>query len=220
MRIIAIGDIHGCAAALDALIDVVAPRPEDTIITLGDYVDRGPDVPGVLDRLLDLQQRCRLIPLRGNHEQLLLWVCEGRRELFSDWRLGGGETTWASYGRHLPEVLPARHLQFLRDCRLVYETEHHFFVHGNYEADKPLDAQDPYVVLWDSLKRRVPRRHFSGKTAIIGHSRQKSGNILDLGYLKCINTDCDGGGWLTALDVAYGRIWQANKTGKLRGKQG
>ncbi len=218
MRTIAIGDIHGCAAALDALIEAVGPRPEDTIITLGDYVDQGPDVRGVLDRLLALHKRCRLIPLLGNHEQMLLWVCDGRRELMSDWRLAGGEITLASYGRQIPAVIPAAHLQFLRNCRLVHQTEHHFFVHGNYEADKPLDDQDPYVVLWDSLKLRVPRRHFSGKTAIIGHSRQKSGKVLDLGYLKCIDTDCDGDGWLTALDVECGRIWQADKRGKLRGK--
>jgi serine/threonine protein phosphatase 1 len=218
MRTIAIGDIHGCAAALDALIAAIDPRPEDTVVTLGDYVDRGPDVPGVLDRLLALQKRCRLIPLLGNHEQIMLWVCDGRRELLSDWRLSGGEITLASYGCHVPEEVPARHLQFLRDCRLIHETERHFFVHGNYEADKPLDKQDPYVLLWDSLKLRVPRRHFSGKTAIIGHSRQKNGNILDLGYLKCIDTYCEGDGWLTALDVECGRIWQTDKTGKLRRK--
>ncbi len=218
MRTIAIGDMHGCPAALDALLEAIHPRPEDTIITLGDYVDHGPDGRGVLDRLLALQQRCRLIPLLGNHEQIMLWVCDGRRELLSDWRLSGGEDTLASYGRHIPEEVPVEHLQFLRHCRLVHQTEHYFFVHGNYEADKRLDDQDPFIVLWESLKLRVPRRHFSGKTAIIGHSRQKSGNILDLGYLKCIDTDCDGDGWLTALDVECGRIWQANKAGKLRGK--
>ena len=172
----------------------------------------------MLDRLLALQKRCRLIPLLGNHEQIMLWLCDGRRELLSDWRLSGGETTWASYGRHIPEEVPAEHLQLLRDCRLIHETEHHFFVHANYEADKPLDDQDLYrrAMGLSQPPRAAPA--FSGKTAIIGHSRQKSGKILDLGYLKCIDTNCDGDGWLTALDVEYGRIWQADKTGKLRAK--
>jgi len=49
-RPIAIGDIHGCSAALDALLDATRPRPEDTIVTLGDYINRGPDSRGVLDR--------------------------------------------------------------------------------------------------------------------------------------------------------------------------
>jgi len=47
--ILAIGDIHGCRVALETMIDYVAPSPADTIVTLGDYVDRGPDSKGVVD---------------------------------------------------------------------------------------------------------------------------------------------------------------------------
>ena len=56
----------------------------------------------------------------------------------------------------------------------------------------------------------------SGKIAIVGHTPQKHGDILDLGYLKCIDTFCHGGGWLTALDVDAGRVWQANMAGQMR----
>jgi hypothetical protein len=59
----------------------------------------------------------------------------------------------------------------------------------------------------------VPARHCSGKVAIVGHTPQKSGDILDLGYLKCIDTFCHGGGWLTALEVRTGKVWQANLAG-------
>lgn len=67
-RAIAIGDIHGCLDALAALIDAIGPGPEDTLVTLGDHIDRGPDSPGVLDRLIALAGRCRLVPLLGDHE--------------------------------------------------------------------------------------------------------------------------------------------------------
>ena len=87
-RTIAIGDIHGCSAALDALLDAIRPRPEDTIVTLGDYINRGPDTRGVLDRLIDLGRRCRLVPLLGNHEQMLLEA-----------RSGLHPTTWLRHGR-------------------------------------------------------------------------------------------------------------------------
>ncbi|MGA2034031.1 MAG: metallophosphoesterase family protein [Thermoguttaceae bacterium] len=217
-RIIAIGDIHGCPAALEAVLGAIAPCPEDTIVTLGDYVDRGPDPRGVLDRLLAVQRGCRLVPLLGNHDQMMLLVCDGRWELLGDWRLFGGDTTLASYGGHVPDGVPAEHLDFLRSCRLVYETDRHFFVHAGYEADQPLDDQDRFIALWSSLKRRQPGPHYSGKIALVGHTRQKSGEVFDLGYLKCIDTDCYGHGWLTALDVESGQIWQADKTGKLRGK--
>jgi serine/threonine protein phosphatase 1 len=215
-RTIAIGDIHGCTAALQALLAAIEPRAEDTLVALGDYVDRGPDTRGTLDRLLELRQQCQLITLLGNHDQMMLWICDGRWELMSDWRLFGGEETLDSYGRRVPEGVPAAHLDFLRQCRLFYETDTHFFLHGNYWANVPLDCQETDIVLWDSLKRRLPGPHCSGKTGIVGHSSQKKGEILDLGYLKCIDTYCYGTGWLTALDVANGRVWQADKTGRLR----
>jgi serine/threonine protein phosphatase 1 len=60
------------------------------------------------------------------------------------------------------------------------------------------------------------RAHYSGKVAIVGHTPQRSGEILDLGFLKCIDTNCYAGKWLTALDVHSGQVWQANQKGELR----
>lgn len=70
MRLLAIGDIHGCCRALDALLAAIKPRPEDQIIPLGDYVDRGPASRQVLDRLIHLAERCAVIPILGNHDQI------------------------------------------------------------------------------------------------------------------------------------------------------
>jgi serine/threonine protein phosphatase 1 len=67
-RTIAIGDIHGCSDALAALIDAVAPCPHDIVVTLGDYIDRGPNSRGVVDRLIALAGQCQLVTLLGNHE--------------------------------------------------------------------------------------------------------------------------------------------------------
>ena len=72
MRTLAIGDIHGCRTALDHLLAFVKPLPGDMIITLGDYVDRGPDTKGVIDRLIELHATGQLIPLRGNHEIMMI----------------------------------------------------------------------------------------------------------------------------------------------------
>lgn len=68
-RMIAIGDIHGCSMALDALLQAVGPRQDDTIVCLGDYVDRGLDSKGVIDRLVALTDRCRVVPILGNHDE-------------------------------------------------------------------------------------------------------------------------------------------------------
>ncbi len=58
-RTIAIGDIHGCLLALNAILGAIDPQPDDVIVTLGDYVDRGPDSRGVLERLIALAGQCR-----------------------------------------------------------------------------------------------------------------------------------------------------------------
>ena len=150
---------------------------------------------------------------------MMLAVCGGRQDMLADWLLFGGEATLASYGATSPEQVahdyPA-HLDFLESCRLYYETQRHFFVHGNYLAHVPLDQQPRDVLLWPSLRSSQPGPHASGKTAIVGHTAQKNGEILDLGYLKCIDTYCYGDGWLTALEPETGRLWQADKAGRLK----
>jgi serine/threonine protein phosphatase 1 len=214
-RTIAIGDIHGCSMALDALLDATRPRPGDTIVTLGDYINRGPNSRGVLDRLIDLGRRCRLVPLLGNHDQMLL---EARSGLHPTTWLGmGGVATLDSYGpgRDIGLILPA-HIWFLEGCRDYHETDTHIFVHANYYPDLPMSEQPVMMLRWESLREATPGPHESGKTVVVGHTSQKGGEILDLGYLKCIDTYCYGGGWLTGLDVKTGEVWQANQSGEVR----
>ncbi len=215
-RTIAIGDIHGCLPALQALLTAVDPQPDDTVVTMGDYVDRGPDSPGVIDELIALDARCRYRPLLGNHDEMLLDICSGQTGLLSEWVLFGGDATLTSYGGRVPHGVPPEHVEFLKSCRYYFETETHFFVHGTYLAELPLEKQPTDVMLWQSLRERRPGPHCSGKTAVVGHTAQKQGDILDLGYLICIDTCCYGAGWLTALDVTSGQVWQANKAGHLR----
>lgn len=215
-RTIAIGDIHACSAALDALLDTIRVCPDDVIVTLGDYINRGPDARGVLDRLLDLDRRCRLVPLLGNHDQMLLDVHTGKYPIY--WLLDiGGTTTLDSYGpgRDLG-LIPDEHYEFLEECLDYHETETHLFVHANYFPDIPMAEQPVGMLRWESLRAMTPGPHESGKTVIVGHTSQKGGEILDLGHLKCVDTFCHGGGWLTALDVGTGEVWQADREGNMR----
>jgi serine/threonine protein phosphatase 1 len=215
-RLIAIGDIHGCLAALQAVLEAVAPRPDDTIVALGDYVDRGPDSRGVIETLRALAGQTQVVSILGNHDEMMLKVCRGRRDLMFDWLAYGGDATLLSYGVLALEAVWPQHLNFLEACPVYFETERHFFVHGNYQPNVALARQPREVLMWESLKKRVPTAHESGKTAVVGHTAQKSGKILDLGYLKCIDTWCYGDGWLTAMDVDTGQVWQAAKNGKRR----
>src|SRR5438105_3443542 len=88
-RTLAIGDIHGCARALDALLTAVHPRPEDTLVTLGDHLNWGPDSRAVISRLIHLSGECHLIALRGNHEQLMLDARNSPAEFALFRKLGG-----------------------------------------------------------------------------------------------------------------------------------
>jgi serine/threonine protein phosphatase 1 len=224
-RTIAVGDVHGCSRALAVLIDAIEPEPDDLIVTLGDYIDRGPDSRGVLDLLLSLGSRCQLVTLLGNHEQMLFDAKDPRPShsgvsRYEVWLGYGGVATLESYGSNCGfEAIPARHLELLESCRYSFETETHLFTHASYFPSLPLEGQPASVLLWESLRDEFPGPHFSGKTAIVGHTSQKSGELLDLGYLKCIDTYCYGGGWLTALDVATGQLWQASENGELRRRE-
>ena len=215
-RTIAIGDIHGCTPALCALLKAVAPAAEDTVVVLGDMVDRGPDSRGTVERLLALADECRLVTILGNHDEMLLDIADGGDWLLDDWLHFGGDATLASYACKLPEELPPEHLQFLESCLDYYETDGHIFLHATYRPDRPLADQPPSALRWESLREAIPPPHQSGKRVVVGHTSQKDGEILDAGHVVCIDTFCYGGKWLTALDVASGRLWQADPQGRLR----
>jgi serine/threonine protein phosphatase 1 len=115
-RVIAIGDIHGCSAALAALVRAIEPTEPDTIVFLGDYIDRGPDSRGVLGQVIALTGRCTVVPLLGNHEEMLLAALEGQSEL-RYWLKFGGTDALASYGYKGGPELPPADLRVPDPCR-------------------------------------------------------------------------------------------------------
>jgi len=213
-RTIAIGDIHGCSAALAAIITAIHPQPDDTIVTLGDYVDRGIDSKGVLDLLIDLEGRCRLVPILGNHDEMMLHASDSDSD-FQSWMGIGGGMALDSYGdTGTLDLIPAAHIEFLERCRDFFETETHFFVHANYKPNFRLEQLDGLTLRWLSLNDEQSWPHYSGKIAVVGHTPQPE--ILDEGHLICLDTGCGMGGWLTAFDVRSRKYWQANEAGILR----
>jgi len=215
-RLIAIGDVHGCSVALRTLVGAIAPAPDDRLVLLGDYIDRGPDSRGVLDFILDLEHRCQVLPILGNHEEMM-WLVLTERARASDWLRYGGVQTLDSYGFvNDLSVIPREHLDFICRCHEYVETEHHLFLHANYDERVALAELDAETLRWRSLTAHLPGPHCSGKQAIVGHTSQPSGEILDHGHLKCIDTHCYAGQWLTALEVESGQVWQANNDGALR----
>ncbi len=216
MRTIAIGDIHGCATALDRLIEEIRPTESDRLIFLGDYVDRGPDSRGVIDRLLALRRRCGTFFLLGNHEIIFRNVLGGLPA--EAWLGVGGQETLASYGGSLENVPPS-HWEFLYSLIPYYETEKAMFVHANYDPALPLAKQPELTLFWEHLGEKLPAAHCSGKHVFLGHTPQTNFEIGYFGHFTCIDTYCFGGGWLTGLDVSSGKVWQVSQAGKIRRKR-
>ncbi len=216
-RTLVIGDIHGCSRALETLLREVKPNPDDVLITLGDYVDRGPDTRGVMDRLIGLESETQLVPLIGNHEMLFLrewkddcltgpWMNVGGRETLESYA-GDREISWD----HVSE----EHRTFLAErCQRYHETDTHFFVHGGVDPRLPLKDQSDECLLWKRFEESEP--HSSGKTMVCGHSAQRSGLPLRTPGCVCIDTWAYGQGWLSCLIIEFGLIVQANQKGHTR----
>ena len=214
MRQFAIGDIHGCLTALQLLDRELAFGDGDTVVTLGDYVDRGPDSCGVIEFLIDLRTRCRLVALRGNHEIMMLRA-RNDRSWMMNWIACGGDTTLDSYGSSGFQDVSEAHWNFLAGTLRHHVADPFFFVHANVMPDLPMEDQPDYNLFWEHLDGGVIP-HVSGRKMICGHTRQTSGVPLDLGHAVCIDTWACGGGWLTCLEIHSGTYWQANQQGDMR----
>jgi len=216
MRLFALGDIHGCLAAFDDLLNWVRPTPDDVVVALGDFVDRGPNTCGVLERIIELKSKLDLVCLRGNHEQMMVEARTGGRSDLKMWLGVGGMQALQSYGIAATlEDVPRAHWEFLeRDLVDYHETEHFIFTHATVLCDRALAEQPDYALRWEFLPDEM--RHCSGKTVICGHTSQKTGVPKLVPGAVCIDTFAHGGGWLTCLDVNSGRYWQTDMTGSRR----
>jgi len=209
-RTLAIGDIHGCDVALETLLSNMQPTDDDTVVVLGDVVDRGPNTKRVIELLLELQTTCRLKLIAGNHEEMMLNALN-RHDMFF-WLNFGGHETMLSYGGPLDDI-PPTHVDFLKAALTYYETEREIFVHAGLDPNVPLPQQTPDLLRWYKLDgSETP--HSSGKRVVCGHTSQKSGMpIVGDGWV-CIDTWVYGEGWLTCLDVGTDALYQARQTGQ------
>jgi serine/threonine protein phosphatase 1 len=186
MKTFVIGDIHGRREQLDALVEML-PRDEseDTLVFLGDLVDRGPDAPGVVERVVSLVEENpeRVRCIRGNHEQMLLdFLDEGTGLWLTD--ATGGARTFFQYTKtplkiesiedfentrtRMRDSTPPKHLEFFRGLPLFYEDSYAIYVHAGLEMDKPPEETEERFLLW----ARDPRffKHYTGKPCIFGHT--------------------------------------------------
>ena len=210
-RMLAIGDIHGCHRSLLELLDRLRADPlADTLIFLGDYLDRGPDSRGVIETLLILRKTYRnLICLRGNHEAMFLdfYGAGKNEELFFN---NGGAKTLSSYGLSVADAragvgFPAEHLDFLIGLTSSHETPAYFFVHAGLRPGIAIADQSPEDLFWIRHEFIASDWNF-GKTIVFGHTPLRE-PLLETNKIG-IDTGAVYGGLLTCVELPSRRIFQ------------
>src|SRR5260370_40994849 len=98
-RVFAFGDIHGCPDELGALLKAIDLGADDTVIFIGDYVDRGPSARDAIDILIDLKSRhLNTVFLKGNHEDMMLAFIGMPRHHGESFLFNAGPARQPSYG--------------------------------------------------------------------------------------------------------------------------
>jgi Calcineurin-like phosphoesterase len=174
-----IPDIHGRNDLLcDGLAEIAAHTRGKLsfIVTIGDYVDKGPESKGVIDRLrAGVGEGLSLIALKGNHDALMVDALRDSSKLPA-WIAKGGDAALASYGGD-PADVPQAHIDWLDGLRLMYADTHRLYVHAGVDPEIPLDRQDEETLLWKRYPKGFPRGF--GKFHVVhGHDNSADGPLL------------------------------------------
>lgn len=237
-RTFAIGDVHGDLDALRTLLHrLPAMDRSDTIVFLGDYVDRGPHSAEVVElvRALGGLTPARVVALRGNHEDAWLRVVDqggwpgfvlppgnGCVECMASFAPGVEDLALLHSGGFFPPDVIA----WMRSLPHWYEDDHGLYVHaglplvdGRYLH--PSEVEDPGVLLW--TRKKAFFRDYVGKRVVVGHtvtstlppelSRYTPEDPDDLFWAGAsayaIDTGAGKGGFLTALELPAGRVYES-----------
>lgn len=112
-RDIIIGDVHGCSDELNLLIKRVKPTHFDKVYFLGDLIDKGPNVNGVFDLILNLSDKTLVQSVLGNHEEKLIRFLRNTASKRNFYMKDMAQTM-----KSLVQLEPL-HLAFIRDMPVV-----------------------------------------------------------------------------------------------------
>jgi len=226
----AVGDIHGELELLDELLAALELREGDRLVFLGDYVDRGADSHGVVERLLEVRERIPCTFLLGNHESMFLDFLGLRDDRYfggDAFLSNGGDRTLASYGwfdaLRTGETfrLPDAHREFFERCVLWHQDGDYLFVHAGL-AEGTLKSGDvhyalrrsrPEDLLWNRTTGDLP--HKLGVTVVYGHTPRQDFQVRwNAPWSIGIDTGAVYGGPLTAIRLPDEALIQSRPKGR------
>ncbi len=232
MKTFAVGDVHGQVQLLDALLEQIRAEavPGDTLVFVGDYVDRGPQSRAVVDRVLELRAGAwdgPVTALRGNHEEMMLDFLAGSPRFPPEvWLQNGGTETIASYtaGAWLDNweaALPAEHRRFLEELPSWHQDEHAIYVHAGLPPGLPPEEAEDEDRLW-IREPFIESDYAWEKVVVFGHTPQYEPTLaglfrrsklrwrpLDRPEKIGIDTGAAYGGPLTAVMLPERRFFSA-----------
>ncbi|KGT72697.1 hypothetical protein MA20_48730 [Bradyrhizobium japonicum] len=190
-RSLVISDIHGELDKFCRLLVQADYQPEkDQLILLGDYIDRGPDPKGVVEKIMQLKQQGAIV-LKGNHDDWMTKAFERDPLIVAKWLRNGGDKTLHSYDHpaQYPDdgmeeyiqqaagsiaelktasAIVAEHLDFLAGLDYYHQTDEFIFVHGGVHPTTPLAETDPSVLIW--IRDEFHKGYKGEKTVVFGHT--------------------------------------------------
>lgn len=227
-RTFVIGDIHGELAQLERLLSrMPAVTRDDTLVLLGDYIDRGPDSLGVFEmvRRMDSVLQCHVVPLRGNHEDAWLRVidrgwpefllpspngCLAAMRSFTGQKIPakgelGTADDWARMERG--SFFSEEQIAWMRGLPYWYEDEHGIYVHaGLLQRDgqylHPSQTEPETALLWTRSKEFFT--DYRGKHVVVGHTKTNTLPPELSSHTPDDPTDLWAGPSVTAIDTGAG----------------
>ncbi|GGP07827.1 metallophosphoesterase family protein [Oceanobacillus neutriphilus] len=218
-RVLVISDIHGELEKFECLLEKVNYNAEkDQLILLGDYVDRGPNARGVLDKVIELKNQGAIV-LRGNHDDMMVAAAEDEENAWKRWEKNGAIFTLKSYDSEINEMrIPdsedfQRHVAFIKTLDYYYKTDQYIFVHAGVDPDTPIEKTDPYILVW--IRDKFHNGYKDKKTVIFGHTNtanlhgKKDNHGVYFGENNIIGIDGGAvyGGSLNCLDITNNKVY-------------
>lgn len=204
-KVFIIGDVHGCLSELIKLLAIIDSKiaPDDEIIFVGDYVDRGPDSKGVVDLLIERQKNHpnKHVFIKGNHEDMLMTG--------DYWSMNGGAETLKSYGldpldfgisREFFKVhCPGPHVGFYKNLKHFYQVGNVVVVHAAIDPWYTLDEQSIHTMIWERQFDKYDGDYKGGFTVVRGHTPVNK--VVETRNQIMIDTGCVFGYKMTCLII-------------------
>ena len=189
-RYIAITDIHGELGKLESVLSKICLRPDDSFVFMGDYIDRGPDSRGVVEKVIETSKKFETVTLIGSHEYALLHAKQDEYYDYLFWNYGGPATV-KSYGGHFDNILKT-HGDFYRSLKFYHLTEKYLFVHAGinprYSLEEQYETDLVYIrSAFYRNKHNLPQKIIFGHTEFDVPLVQDDKICIDLGCGKYKN---------------------------------